>query len=42
MDTVLQEAAEPLNKLARLSDASLKDIKEGRILLNEALKRRKK
>ena len=34
--SLLEEAAAPLKKLASLSDASIKDIKEGRLLLQEA------
>ena len=35
-DNLLGQAAEPLKKLARLSDASLKDIESGRKLMKEA------
>ena len=35
-DNLLGQAAEPLKKLARLSDASLKDIESGRELMEEA------
>ena len=35
-DNLLGQAAEPLKKLARLSDASLKDIESGRGLMEEA------
>ena len=35
-EQILKEAAEPLMKLAKLSESSLKDIEEGRILLEEA------
>ena len=35
-DNLLGQAAEPLKKLARLSDASLKDIESGRDLMEEA------
>ena len=35
-NSLLEEAAAPLKKLANLSDASIKDIKEGRLLLQEA------
>ena len=34
--SLLEEAATPLKKLASLSDASIKDIKEGRSLIKEA------
>ena len=37
--SLLEEAAAPLKKLASLSDASIKDIKEGRLLLKEAKKK---
>ena len=30
-DKILSDAAEPLKRLARLSDASIKDIQEGRL-----------
>ena len=35
-DNLLGQAAEPLQKLARLSDASVKDIEAGRALIEEA------
>ena len=38
-EKLIGEAADPLKKLAKLSDATLKDIKEGRLLLKEALEK---
>ena len=38
-EKLIGEAADPLRKLAKLSDATLKDIKEGRLLLKEALEK---
>ena len=38
-EKLIGEAADPLRKLAKLSDATLKDIKEGRALLKEALEK---
>ena len=35
-DHLLNQAAEPLKKLAKLSDSSLKDIEKGRLLIEEA------
>ena len=38
-DELLQKAAEPLKKLAIISDASLGDINEGRALMNESFEK---
>ena len=38
-EKLIGEAAAPLRKLAKLSDATLRDIKEGRSLLKEALEK---